>query len=253
MNSEKTNIRGFTMSALFNRKAFTSFLLAGSIALSGCANTGSGMLGNSAPVDPRLTQGTEAQFFSKAGYQACAVGAGVGILTCAVSGSSNKALCAIAAGIAACGVAMGANYYVDQRRSEYANTTVRLQHMSDEVQADTDKVVARTNTIQQVISEDQQRIAAIKKDITSKKVDAAKAKLDVAEVDNNISQMRKELGNMRDKVTQYTKAADLERAQSKPAEIQQVDQKILKMNEKVAALQKEVDGLYNQRSAITLG
>jgi hypothetical protein len=28
---------------------------------------------------------------------------------------------------------------------------------------------------------------------------------------------------------------------------------IMKMNQKVAALQKEVDGLYSQRSAITLG
>jgi predicted nucleic acid-binding Zn-ribbon protein len=75
----------------------------------------------------------------------------------------------------------------------------------------------------------------------------------IAEIDSNIARLRKDLGNMRTKVTEYTKVADAERAQGAGAEIKQVDMNILKMNQKVAALQKEVDGLYNQRSAITLG
>ena len=102
-----------------------AFVATAGMLLSGCATTGSSMLDNNASPDPRLTQSSDAEFFSKSGYQACAVGAGIGILSCALSNSSNKAVCAVAAGITACGVAMGANYYLDQRRSEYADTTGR--------------------------------------------------------------------------------------------------------------------------------
>ncbi|MBV6824766.1 hypothetical protein [Pseudomonas sp. PD9R] len=229
------------------------FVLTGSLLLTGCASTGSSMLGGSDGADPRLTQGNDAQFFSKSGYQACAVGAGVGILSCALSNSSNKAVCAIAAGITACGVAMGANYYLDQRRSEYADTTTRLQKINSDVEQHTQEVITRTATAQRVISDDQAEIAKIKQDIASKKVDKTQAQAQIIQIDKNITLLRKELGNMRTTVTEYTKVADAERAQGTSAEIKQVDMNILKMNEKVATLQKEVDGLYSQRSAITLG
>jgi septal ring factor EnvC (AmiA/AmiB activator) len=238
--------------ALLSRsRLLMSFAVAGSILLTGCASTGSTMTGNS--PDPRLTQGSTAEFFSKSGYQACAVAAGAGVLACALSNSGNKAACAVVAGLAACGVAMGANYYLDQRRSQYSNTTERLQVMTKDVQADTDKVVARTAVAQQVINDDQQSIAKIKRDIAAKTVDKTKAAAELASIDENIAVLKKDLGNMRSKVTEYTKVADAERAQGNSAEIKQVDINILKMNEKVASLQKEVDGLYNQRNAITLG
>ncbi len=230
-----------------------AFVATAGMLLSGCATTGSSMLDNSASPDPRLTQSNDAEFFSKSGYQACAVGAGIGILGCALSNSSNKAVCAIAAGITACGVAMGANYYLDQRRSEYADTTTRLAKMNSDVEQDTQNVITRTATAKQVIQDDQARIAQIKRDIANKKVDKTKAQAQIAEIDSNIARLRKDLGNMRTKVTEYTKVADAERAQGNSPEIKQVDMSILKMNEKVAALQKEVDGLYSQRSAITLG
>ncbi|MGE1152867.1 hypothetical protein [Pseudomonas kitaguniensis] len=227
-------------------------ILAGSLLLGGCASTGSSML-DGGKTDPRLTQGTDSQFFSKSGYQACAVGAGIGILSCALSNSSNKAVCAIAAGIATCGVAMGANYYLDQRRSEYSNTGQRLTKMNNDVQLDTQNVIARTATAQQVINDDQTRIAQIKQAMAVKKLNTAKAKTDLAEIDNNIARMRKDLTNMRSKATEYAKVAQQERQDGAGAQVEQVDASIAKMNQKVAALQKEVDGLYNQRSAITLG
>jgi len=229
-----------------------ALILAGSLLLGGCANTGSSMLGGDT-TDPRLTQGNDAQFFSKSGYQACAVGAGIGILGCALSNTNNKAVCAVAAGITACGVAMGANYYLDQRRSEYSNTSQRLAKMNSDVQQDTQNVITRTATAQQVINDDQQRIAQIKQAMASNQLNKTKAQADIAEIDNNIARMRKDLGNMRTKVTEYTKVAQQERQDGAGDEIKQVDISILKMNEKVASLQKEVDGLYTQRSAITLG
>ena len=230
-----------------------AFVVAGSLLMTGCANTGSSMLGEGDGADPRLTQGNDAEFFSKSGYQACAVGAGVGILGCALSNSSNKAVCAIAAGITACGVAMGANYYLDQRRAEYADTTTRLAKMNSDVEQDTQKVIARTATAQQVINDDQAQIAQIKKDIANKKVDKSRAQAQIAGIDSDIARLRKDLANMRTKVTEYSKVADAERSQGTSAEIRQIDMNIQRMNQKVVSLQKEVDALYSQRSAITLG
>jgi chromosome segregation ATPase len=148
---------------------------------------------------------------------------------------------------------MGANYYLDQRRSEYSDTNTRLAKMNSDVEQHTQEVIARTATAQQVINDDQAEIAKIKQDIASKKINKTQAQAQIAQIDKNIAVLRKDLGNMRTTVTEYTKVADAERAQGASAEIKQVDINILKMNEKVAALQKEVDGLYSQRSAITLG
>ena len=51
----------------------------------------------------------------------------------------------------------------------------------------------------------------------------------------------------------YNDVVQAERVQGDAPELKQMDANISKMNEKVASLQKEVDGLYSQRSAITLG
>ena len=129
----------------------------------------------------------------------------------------------------------------------------RLQVMSQEVQQDTQKVAARTETLQQVIRDDQQRLAQIKRDMDAKTIDKAKAQQEIATIDENIGLMRKDLTNMKAKVSEYQKVADQERAEGAGDEVATLDEEISKMNQKVAALQSEVDGLYNQRSAITLG
>ncbi|MFJ4143155.1 hypothetical protein [Pseudomonas sp. NPDC089734] len=235
-------------------KAIAGLFLSVSLVLGGCANTGSSMLGSSGPApDPRLTQSTDAKFFSTSGLTACAGGAGVGILACAVASPNDKVKCMVVAGIAACGVAMGANYYYDYRRSQYSDTAQRLQLMNDEVKADTEKVAVRTATLQQVISDDKERIASIQKSIQNKTVDKAKAQQEIASIDSNLTQMRKDLDGMRTKVTEYQKTAQLERTNGGGNKVTEIDGEIAKMNTKVASLQKEVDGLYSQRSAITLG
>ncbi|WP_409520199.1 hypothetical protein [Pseudomonas sp.] len=235
--------------------SWMSLMMAACLVLTGCASTGSSMLGDSGgKADPRLTSGADAKFFSTSGYQACAVAAGAGVLACVLSNSGNKAACAVIAGVAACGVAMGANYYLDQRRTQYADTTQRLNAMTGEVQKENAKVVERSNTLQRVIADDKQQIADIQKSIKAKTLDKAKAQQEIANVDTNIGLMRKDLGNMKSRVTEFEKVAKLERdGGASPAEVQKVEAEIAKMNNKVVALQQEVDGLYNQRSAITLG
>ena len=234
-----------------NSKFLLSCVMSASIVLSGCASTGSSM--TDATADPRLTQGEDAEFFSKSGYQACAAAAAVGVLACALSNSGNKATCAIVAGIAACGVAMGSNYYLDQRRSEYADTSERLQVMTQEVKDDTEKVAAKSETMNQVIRDDQQQLAMIKSEIDSKTVDKAKAQKQIATIDENIVLMRKTLENMQAKVGEYNKVAAQERADGAGESVAALEQQISIMNQKVTAMQSEVDALYSQRAAINLG
>jgi small-conductance mechanosensitive channel len=232
-----------------------AFGLAACLALGGCATTGSSLLDGmgSGGVDPRLTQTDDAKFFSKSGYQACAAGALTGILACAVSNSSNKAVCAVAVGVAACGVAMGANYYLDQRRSEYSNTDQRLAVISDDVREDTEKVIARTETARKVLADDAARIARIRQEKAATQKQLEQARKDVADVDKNIAVLRRDLSNMNDKVKQYQEVARDERANGAKRSADELDREIVKMSTRVAMLQKEVDGLYEQRSAITLG
>ncbi|MGB3425347.1 MAG: hypothetical protein WBF84_09630 [Castellaniella sp.] len=238
--------------AYFNRW-LSGLLIATMLVLSGCASTGSSLLSKGPAADPRLTTGDDAQFFSKSGFQACAAAATVGVLACMISNSNNKAACAIVAGIAACGVAMGANYYLDQRRSQYANTGERLDVMTSDVQADTQKVIARTDTAMQVITENKTTLSKIQKDMKAQQLDQEKARQDLAQIDKNIEVMSKDVDNMKNKVAQYEEVAQAEKASGNAKQVKGVDSEIAKMKKRVALLETEVDDLYTQRSAITLG
>nr|WP_177197213.1 hypothetical protein [Halopseudomonas yangmingensis] len=241
------------MKTRIRSKLAISLLTAGSLLLAGCATTGGSQSSNSVSADPRLTQGHDAKFFSQSGFQACAAAAGVGMLACALSESSNKQQCMILVGLTACGVAMGANYYLDQRRSEYANTTERLQIMTADIRQDTDRVIARSETMQMVISDDQQRLAQIQQDMQNQTLDIDAASREIAAIDKNIATMRRDISNMQAKANEYQRVAEQERNDGAGDQVQLLDQEIARMNQRVAALQQEVDGLYNQRSAITLG
>lgn len=228
-------------------------LLSVTLVLGGCASTGSSMLGGSSDADPRLTSGEEAEFFSRSGYQACAASAAIGAMACMLSNSSNKAVCAVAAGVAACGVAMGANYYLDQRRGEYANTGERLDAMNQDIQQDTQRVIARTETARSVIAEDKALIVGIEQDIAQKTLNRERAERDLAAIDSNIEILKRDLANMNTKVVEYEEVAELERQEATPEEMVEVEHNIQKMRDQVLALQQEVDTMYSMRSAITLG
>ncbi len=233
-------------------KLLLALSLSASLILGGCASTGSGLLGGSA--DPRLTSGSDAQFFSKSGFQACAAGAGVAILACLATNSSNKTACMLVAGIAACGVAMGGNYYLDQRRSEYANTNERLQAITTDVQADTQRIVTRTETAYAVIQDDKRHVAQIQKQIASKQMDEAKAKSELAQIDRNIDVMNRDLANMTKKADEYEKVAKQERLDgANKNNVTKLDKDIATMRSKINVLQTEVASLYDQRNAIKLG
>ncbi|UYV17980.1 hypothetical protein K1Y77_10785 [Halomonas qaidamensis] len=253
---QHTSISSKSQSLSLKKVLMATAIASSLLVLSGCATTGSSLLSNNsngASADPRLTQSNDAKFFSRSGYQACAAGAAVGMLGCAITNPGNKTQCMIVAGLSACGVAMGANYYLDQRRSEYANTAERLDAMSADIQEDTRKIIARTDTVRDVMQEDKSRIQRIQNEMETQQLDREAANRELAGIDSNIDILRREVANMNKKSAEYQEVADAERSEASPEEMQRIEQDINLMNQKVLALQQEVDELYNMRSAITLG
>lgn len=234
------------------------------VVLSGCMATAPGANNTSEPVktsdqpaiaaDARLTTGKEAEFFSRSGYESCLVAGGGTALVCLALGGK-PAKCLIGA-VAVCGVAMGANYYLEQRRSEYSDATKRLEAMKADVSEDTKRVAMRTETMRSVMLDDKKRMAELQKSIKAKKADTEVARKDLASIDKNIEVMRKELNGMKTKSSNYAQVLQDEKkgdAKSKGKELANVEAEVKKLSTQVAALEKEIDGAYAQRSAITLG
>lgn len=242
------------------------WLIGTSLLLGGCANSPYSLpkLGNStaAPqpqpqtaaakpgVDPRLKT-DEARFFSKSGWQACAGGALVGALACQIGNPSDKKKCMLKAALVGCGVAMGANYYLDQRRSEYANTETRLDAMITDVQDDNRKLQSLTQTARTVMAEDRAQIAQLKKDIAANRVQQEQAKTQIAEIDANTRYLRKSLADLKSREQQWREVAASEKASG--ARVDALDAEINRMQQQIASLESEINELYQQRSAIRLG
>lgn len=241
-----------TLRDLLKPKLAAVLGLSVSIFLSGCTATGSSFLNNN--TDPRLSTGSEAEFFSKSGFQACAAGAGVAAVACLLSNSGNKTACMIIGGIAACGVGLGANYYVDGRRAQFADTNVRLQHMTTEVEEDTRRIMARTQTFKDIIKDDEKQLAQVQQQLAQKSIDAVQAKNELAQLDRNINAMNKELAVMDDKVKQYRDAANIEKSDgANAAKIAELNKQINAMEQEKQKVQQLLLAHTRSRNAIRLG
>jgi len=221
------------------------------LVLTGCQTTGTTPAANQAPVDPRLANSSSAQFFSKSGWQACAGGAVVGMLACQLGNPSKKAQCMVAAGLAGCGVGMGANYYLDNQRSQYANAEDRLDATIADVRKDNQELQMLSDTARSVIADDKRKIEQIKQDIAANKVQSVQAQKQIAEIDANTAYLKKSLADVRSKQQEWTKVAAAER--NNGARTDTLDAEIGKMQKQIAQLESEIDQLYQQRSSIRLG
>lgn len=230
------------------------------LALSGCESgiySAPSFLGGGSPpaqpaatggADPRLTQSDEARFFSKSGWQACAGGAVAGALLCQVGNPSDKKNCMLKAAVVGCGVAMGANYYLDQRRAEYSNQEQRLNAMIADVQEDNRKLANLTQTARTVMAEDRAQIAQLQKDIAANRVQKAQAEQQLAEIDANARYLQKTLADLRAREKQWRKVAASEQANG--ARVDTLNAEINQMQRQIASLESELDLLFQQRSAI---
>jgi len=232
-------------------RLFTTLMLI--VALTGCKTMGTGASSQSAgpQPNPQLTGSNEARFFSKSGLQACAGGALVGLATCKLTNTcdSNKGMAAAA--LVGCGVGMGANYYLDQRRSEYANSEQRLDVMIADVREDNRKLQTLTATATDVLNQDKQKLTNLKTQLAQQQVQKTQAQQQLAQVDANTRYLRNSLANLQKREQQWREVAQAE--QQKSQRSQELNDEINRMQKQIISLQENVQQVEQQRAAIVLG
>ncbi|TDT52374.1 hypothetical protein N7922_21615 [Kosakonia sp. ML.JS2a] len=229
-------------------RALRTAMVAGLIvALAGCQSTG-GTGSSNGSVDPRLANNQDVEFFNKSGWQACAGGAALGALACAVSNSSNKALCIAAAAIAGCGVGVGANAYLDNQRKKYASQEQQLNAAIKDIQTENQKIQNATNVAKSVIASDKQTLDKLNKDIAAKTAKKEDVQKQVKSVDANIAYLRNTIADMKKHEKQWQ---DVSSGIGKSgAETKKLDGEIAEMHAKINSLQQDLDSLYTQRTAL---
>lgn len=207
--------------------------------------------GQQPQADPRLQNSTEASFFSRSGFEACIGGAFVGAVICQASNASDKKDCMLKAAFVGCGVAMGANYYYDYRRAQYASQEQLLDAMIADVQEDNRKLQSLNNTAKTVLAENKKQLDKIKSDIAQNKVDTAEASRTLQEVDANAKYLKTTLADLKKREQEWREVAAKET--SGGARLDALNSEINRMQQQIAVLESDIDALYGQRSAIQLG
>lgn len=229
------------------KRVITGFMLSTAIFLTGCAGGGGDYFGSSSSVDPRLENNPDIEFFSRSGLTACAAGAGMGIAGCLLSNSSKKAECALIAAVAGCGVGMGANAYLDYNRKKFGSEEAALNSAISDMQEENSRLERINQVNKEVISENKATLERLSKEIASNSVNAEVAATQLASVDANINFLRDTLTKAKERQANWQKVRN-----SSTVDSTQLDKEIAQMNEKVAALETELDSLFTQRSAIKL-
>ena len=219
----------------------------------GCATTGaggggmSGASGGPAP-DPRLVQ--QGRFFSRSGFQACMVGGGGAfLLTTLIEGKVNRN--ALIAAVATCGVAMGANYYMDARRSQYANNEQRLNAYINDVKTDNARITNLITTNNQIIAESKAAIDHVKAQLAARQITEAEANRQLAGLDKNQRYLQDTLAKMKAKQQEYQKVAAAERQQGNNTAA--LDAEIARMQQQVNQLEYQLVQLNDYRTISARG
>lgn len=223
-------------------KTYLILVVCFSLVLSGCQSS------NNKSVDSDLTNNNSAEFFSKSGWQSCAIGAGVGGLTCYLA-NGNAAACLIAAA-ATCGVAMGGNYYLDAKRSEYANEETRLNAYIQDVKTNTAQVKSVTDNAKIILNKNLSTLKTLNKQIAMKQVDEAQAKKELASIDANIAYLNDKLGRMKNVEKDWRIISTKEKQAG--VNVSKLDSQIVQLNKQIKVLENQINLVTQQRSALRI-
>ena len=233
-------------SFIFTRLRLAVVSVVCSVFLIGCQGVGGG-----GAVDPRLTAGDTAQFFSKSGLQACAVGAGAGILACAVSNAGNKAACMAIAAVAGCGIGAGANYLLDSRRAKYSNQEQLIGSLIADVQADNDSLKKRIAVTSVVIKENKQTLIALQQKVASKQIDAKAVASQLDGINANKKYLEDELKNVNGRIDGFQDLINQERIKSSSASIAGFTAKLKELEAVRDQYQKELSDAYSLTASLS--
>ncbi|OCG00339.1 hypothetical protein [Gilliamella sp. wkB112] len=217
-----------------------------SLILTGCQSS-SGV--NTKDVDPALTKSNSAQFFSKSAWQSCAIGAGVGGVGCLLLGGKPGACVASAA--VGCGVMMGANYYLDSKRAEYANEEMRVDAYIQDVQKNTLEVQAVTQSAKSVLDKNLATLKVLNQQIKNSSVNTKQAQNDLTQIDANIAYLTDKLSRMKEVEKDWVSLSAKEKQSG--VNVSKLDKEINQLNKQIAGLEKQINLVTQQRSAVRVG
>ncbi|OTQ60367.1 hypothetical protein [Gilliamella sp. A7] len=224
-------------------KLIVTLTLCISLILSGCQASGGA---SSKDVDPDLSKSNSAKFFSKSAWQSCAVGAGIGGIGCVLLGGKTGTCLASAA--VGCGVMMGANYYLDTKRAEYADAEMRLDVYIQDVQQNTYEVQAVTESARAVLDKNLATLNSLNKQINSQSVNKTQAKKELSQIDANIAYLNDKLSRMKKVENEWVSLSSQERQSG--VNVSKLDNQINQLHKQIAVLEKQINIVTQQRSAV---
>ena len=224
-------------------KLIVTMTLCISLILSGCqASCGA----SSKDVDPALSKSNSAKFFSKSAWQSCAIGAGIGGIGCVLLGGKTGTCLASAA--VGCGVLMGANYYHDTKRAEFADAEMRLDVYIQDVQQNTYEVQAVTESAKAVLDKNLATLKSLNKQINSQSVTKTHAQKDLTQIDANIAYLKDKLSRMKKVENDWVSISSQERQSG--VNVSKLDKEINQLHKQIAVLEKQINLVTQQRSAV---
>jgi len=189
--------------------------------------------------------------FNRSGLQACLISGGAtGLLTYLVKKDKGAA---IAAAVVGCGVGIGANYYLQQRRNQYADDEQRLEQMIADVRADNERLGGIIKSAEEVVSEDQKKIDSIDREYKKKQITMEQARQKMQSVDDNREYLEQTLANLKKREADWLEVAEAERGNQSKADMAGMDQEIDQLQNQIAALESDLEILVNRRSVSPIG
>lgn len=222
---------------------FIEALVIGLAVLSyGCAGMSSRSGQALSPAESAIRE--EGRWFSASNIQACLLmGAAAGGL-CALLGG-NAAQCALSA-VAACGIGVGTNQYLQAKRQRYASQEQFLQALIADVNKENQHAATLLTNTKDVIAQDLRKIEAIDQAFKANRVSLAQAQQELQSVDDNKAVLEKALAGMKEKEQSWREVAA---ANPSPA----LDQEIRQLQGNIAALEQELRGLVERRNVSAVG
>ena len=201
------------------------------------------------PAEQQLR--SESAVFNRSGLQACLITGGVlGGVTYLLKKDKGKA---IVAALAGCGVGIGANYYLQERRKQYANDEERLEQMIADVHADNERLARIIQSAEEVIAEDKNRMDEIDKAYKQKQMTTEQARQEMQQVDDNRAFLEETLANLKKREAEWIKVADAERDKQSEADMAAMDREIDGLQNQIADLESDLEILVNRRSVSPIG
>ncbi len=260
-----TELAGAQMNPKWWRQAM-ALLLAGSMALSGCAtkpgtssgaDSGDSSSGSSAIKDPELAADEaalqeDANLFNSTVAGGAALGAGVGILAGVLIGATtgridNMVRYGIAGGLAG-GVLGGVDGYMTATAQEASRKRIRqIDVITRDVQKDNENSEKLIESSKRFVESADRRIQEINTEVATKQTSIESARAERAQIEKSRNLMADRLADLKKKRDGYQQASAKLQGQEDTSAL---DAEIRRLNEQVATLEQTVVAM-NQALAVS--